>query len=420
MGTSSYHNKIHGLLWDSVNNFPANRAGVYRDRAAKALVHRHGREQGIAMKSDTAKYSRLVLRKCRSHSRPSKGLILGIEQENRPILGMNDFWRSAGRIEIAEESGGNEGMTSRRWFVDLNGRGICRVQRRRRLFAPLCNLAKSLANGGIVMIAVVDKFERIGVRARVREFTHLITRRNARDPQVRLNILHDKKGAFFDIQVGKEVELLVLDVQPKMRHLLLMTRVHNKTGGEPVIKSKFLCGHDERDWFIAAIRRSDPVSSVRTAMESLKPAPVRVEQQKQRLAARNLNRRKNKAFLRQGEFFFVPKTDVQVDPQLVLKKEPLEPYRRKPHTAEYLYRTAKMQVYMSKPKAQDLTFEALNRLPANKRRIYRPEVRMSRLFVRGKIVHADHKTLELGATWHEVFQNHEIVSGQVVSVEYVD
>jgi len=39
---------------------------------------------------------------------------------------------------------------------------------------------------------------------------------------------------------------------------------------------KFLCGHDERHWFVAAVPGRG-VSNVRTAMEALKPAAVRLE-----------------------------------------------------------------------------------------------------------------------------------------------
>src|SRR4051812_15315887 len=43
-----------------------------------------------------------------------------------------------------------------------------------------------------------------------------------------------------------ETSLEVIDVRPRDRHLLLLARV----AGE---KSKFLCGHDERHWFVAAV-----------------------------------------------------------------------------------------------------------------------------------------------------------------------
>ena len=44
----------------------------------------------------------------------------------------------------------------------------------------------------------------------------------------------------------------VLDVQPADRHLLLLVR----EGG--LRSHKFLCGHDERHWFVAAVPESEP------------------------------------------------------------------------------------------------------------------------------------------------------------------
>jgi hypothetical protein len=40
-------------------------------------------------------------------------------------------------------------------------------------------------------------------------------------------------------------------------------------------KRKFLCGQDERHWFVAAIPESAPVGTVRQAKEALKPPDVR-------------------------------------------------------------------------------------------------------------------------------------------------
>jgi hypothetical protein len=58
----------------------------------------------------------------------------------------------------------------------------------------------------------------------------------------RIDIRRDGRGEYFDLRfAGGEgaVELEVVDVQPRDRHLLLLVRVGKE-------KSKFLCGHDER------------------------------------------------------------------------------------------------------------------------------------------------------------------------------
>ena len=152
----------------------------------------------------------------------------------------------------------------------------------------------------------------------------------------------DRKGEFFEVvrQPGAEPEVAVLDVQPADRHLLLLVR----EGGE---KSKFLCGHDERHWFVAGIPESAPVGTVRQAKEALKPAEVQAAQARKRLRAEARNRRKNAAFVRQGEWFFLPVPGFAVDERLVLRNEPL---RRgnggKPHWAESCYRTGGETVYV--------------------------------------------------------------------------
>ena len=59
----------------------------------------------------------------------------------------------------------------------------------------------------------------------------------------------NRRGEYFDITFAGEpgeVDLEVIDVRLRDRHLLLLAR----SAGE---KSKFLLGHDERHWFVAAV-----------------------------------------------------------------------------------------------------------------------------------------------------------------------
>jgi hypothetical protein len=109
-----------------------------------------------------------------------------------------------------------------------------------------------------------NKFERIGARVKFSEQT------GRRTPsQVMLNIQKDRFGEYFDVikPVQLQAELQVLDVQPVDRHLLLMVR-------EDKDKHKFLCGHDERHWFVAAIPEKAPVGTVRQAKEARKPSDI--------------------------------------------------------------------------------------------------------------------------------------------------
>src|SRR5438067_2218678 len=89
------------------------------------------------------------------------------------------------------------------------------------------------------------KFARIGARLKVADRP---TRRSHTSGVISLDVQADRKDEFFEVvrQPGAEAEIAVLDVQPAARHLLLLVR-------EGKDKSKFLCGHDERHWFVAGI-----------------------------------------------------------------------------------------------------------------------------------------------------------------------
>src|SRR5204863_2536512 len=140
----------------------------------------------------------------------------------------------------------------------------------------------------------------------------------------------DRKGEFFEMtrQPGIEAEIAVLDIQPSDRHLLLLIR-------EGKDKSKFLCGHDERHWFVAGIPETAPVGTVRQAKEALKPAEVHTAQARKGLKAKARSRRKNAAYRRQGEWFFLPVPGFVVDEKLVLRNEPLSRGREsKAHWAD--------------------------------------------------------------------------------------
>jgi len=126
-----------------------------------------------------------------------------------------------------------------------------------------------------------------------------------------------------------------------LRHLLLLIR-------DQSVKHKFLCGHDERDWFAAAVPDVYGVSNVRTAMEALKPAEVVVAQMQKNVKMRLRNRRRNDAFIRQGEWFFIPEPEVNPAQWLILKNEPLLRGRGKPHMAELAFRTGGTEVYVSR------------------------------------------------------------------------
>ncbi len=116
------------------------------------------------------------------------------------------------------------------------------------------------------------KFARIGARLRVADRPSRRMRRSGPRSVMEflLDVQSDRRGEFFEIvrPPAFDAEIAVLDVQPFDRHLLILVRENGE-------KQKFLCGHDERHWFVAVIPEKAPVGTVRQAKEALKPAEVK-------------------------------------------------------------------------------------------------------------------------------------------------
>jgi hypothetical protein len=260
------------------------------------------------------------------------------------------------------------------------------------------------------------KFARIGARLKVSgRADH---RRITPGGNVRLDVRDDREGEFFEIRMpgsGSNVE--VLDVRRTDRHLLLMVRENGE-------KHKFLCGHDERHWFVAAVPESAPVGTVRAAKEALKPAEVRALQSRKGLRAEARNRRKNAAYRRQGEWFFIPASDLKVDERLVLRDEPL---RRgnggKPHWAEFCFRTGGATVYVCSRYPNGVSETRYRSIlagnPKAKSWRWRNMLRNPGVYVRGRIRHADHATIALHG-WHRVLMNTEDQSKAMKNVAFLD
>ncbi len=258
------------------------------------------------------------------------------------------------------------------------------------------------------------QFARIGARAQV---SYRDVRR-MRGP-VALDIAHDRLGELFDIQVSRDASphVEVLQVEAQQRHLLLMTR------SETDEKHKFLCGHDERHWFVAAVPEKLAVSTVRTAMEALKPVEIQRRQDQLRVRPKNRNRRRNEAFIRQGEWFFVPFPDLNVNQHLVLTNEPLRRGGGKPHMVEFLYRSGGETVYVCRQKPNGLTQDGYKKLLSQtpeashwRWQIFR---RNPSVYVKGRVRHADHATIELHG-WHQVSMNTETQAAAMQHVAFLD
>jgi hypothetical protein len=234
-------------------------------------------------------------------------------------------------------------------------------------------------------------------------------------PDLALDVRNDKKGEFFLISRDREAveELIVLDVQPRDRHLVLMSREKGE-------KHRFLLGHDERHWFVASIPEATPVSRVRDAKRALKPEAVVASENGVR--SRERDRRRNAARVRQGEWFFVPATNVAMNPLLFLRNEPLVRSRGgKPHMCEQLYRFGGETVYVSPGAPNGLTNDEYRALSDGERSRWSWRVmrRNPKVYVRGRVRHRDHATVVLNG-WHEVFSNTEHLSHAMRNVVFLD
>jgi hypothetical protein len=241
--------------------------------------------------------------------------------------------------------------------------------------------------------------------------------------RISLDIGRDKRGEFFEIRTasGSEQDIVVLNVQPREKHLLLLSRQFGKQG-QLLAKQKFLCGHDERHWFVAAIPESEPVSTVQAAKIALKPEEVRTRETALGVTRKESFRRRNDAFIRQGEWFFVPDPRLTVRPILILRNEPLTRGNGgKPHWAEECYRSGGQTVYVSAKHPTGLTAGEFYRLPETERKqgSFRQMQRDATVHVRGEVRHPDHETVRL-IGWHRVLMNTENRSIAMRSLAFLD
>ncbi len=240
------------------------------------------------------------------------------------------------------------------------------------------------------------KFARMGARLKLGA---------TRPAESVIDIGRDRRGEFFAIDRGRDTEIQVLDVRPAQRHLLLQL----VDGDGPRLKHKFLCGHDERHWFVAAVPWGTRSANVAQAMEALKPETVLAAQSRAGLKKRDRSRRKNRAFVRQGEWFFIPVPRMHVDESIMLRNEPLMRGLGKPHWAEYCVRTGGETVYVNQLFPNGLTEAeraAWQRSNPDRRMRWDAMRRNMEVYVKGAIKHPDHATVRLNG-WHRVEMNTE-------------
>ncbi|HEX9945752.1 MAG TPA: hypothetical protein VGG03_27405 [Thermoanaerobaculia bacterium] len=265
---------------------------------------------------------------------------------------------------------------------------------------------------------IEKKFDEMGARVRIRPLQPRDTRwsRDVVTGWPRLDVLRDRKGEYFDIAVPDDGSIEVVDFRPDDRHLLLLARTPK---GE---KAKFLCGHDERHWFVCAVPEREGVRDVMTAKRALQPESVREKVAEKRVTPERQLRRRNEAYTRQGEWFFVP-ADFEPPAGELLRNEPLSRGRgSKPHVVDLVYRRGGISVHVHGRHAPSgITEGAFRSLPEDVRKQpgWTRMVRDPEVYAKGRVRHPDHKTIVLEG-WHRVFMNTEAQSRAAVNVVFLD
>lgn len=213
-----------------------------------------------------------------------------------------------------------------------------------------------------------------------------------------------KKGKFLFDLGDTAAKVTILEADSIDRHVLLNVNrtitKRTRDGGErkEIVNDKWLCGHDERDWFVASAKGVN----IWEAKQSLKPKEVQAAELV--LKPKKRQKRKNEAFKRQGEWFFIPAPELQIPAgELTFKDEPISRGRgSKPHIVEEVYRTGGREVWVIDGRvATDQEY----RESKDKARFTRRTADAT-VYGRGTVKHGDHKTLIL-ETWHKILMNSE-------------
>lgn len=230
----------------------------------------------------------------------------------------------------------------------------------------------------------------------------------------RLDVVQRPQGSAFlmEADLWGIRDFRVTDARPKERHLLL--RVQG---------SRFLCGHDERHWFVAAVPERPVSRLVSEAFEALKPEIVIEAQEAVGLSKAERMSRHNAAFIRQGEWFFVPRPGLGLDGEPILGNEPISRGNgSKPHRVEQLVRFGGIPVYVSKISPGGFTLDEMNawcRKNPRRRVAWQEMRRGATAYARGRISHPDHETIRLDG-WHEVVMNRENEAPSMRHVAFLD
>lgn len=267
------------------------------------------------------------------------------------------------------------------------------------------------------------QFSAMGARVKhVGEFVH---HRRLGQGEFSIDVRKDSGGEYFEL-ASRGVEASVLDTDKGGRHLLLMTRKPAEQAGKPDVKDRYLCGHDERNWFVAAIPETRGVSTVAQAKQALKPDTLVAVESRAGVKAAQAQRRHRRLndgtkVHRQGEFMFVPQPGFK-PPRgsltVIHRNEPMRGGGSHMHVCEELYREGGRTVWVRG--AQTLEDKEFRELPRRERPHWRSMVEDMTVYARGKVRHEEHRTLDLGPVWHRVLISTEGKSRVARNVRFVD
>jgi hypothetical protein len=206
---------------------------------------------------------------------------------------------------------------------------------------------------------------------------------------------------WFEATVAEGTEWVILDSNQKESGILIMLKDYEARYDRQNV-SKMLVGHDERQLFVAAV----PVNtkSVAEAKDRLKPAIVQNAERRAGVRAKDKNKHRNTAWARQGDFFFVPAPNADIDEKLIHRNEPINQRGGRSHIVQELYRVGGHSGYWDG--SRWITIGQYMRLPAMDRLRWEARTRGARVYARGRITHPQHATLVLKG-WHLVCPNTE-------------
>jgi hypothetical protein len=234
--------------------------------------------------------------------------------------------------------------------------------------------------------ALTRQFAQIGAELRVVTHPEVPTWGNRAAFRANVETRGKTERFVFDVTPSALASIQVVDIDGPGRHVLLNVQELSDRPGVKADPQKLLLGHDEYHLFVAPVARSS--ININAAKQSLKPAVVQEAQRRLGVKTKRLHKRRQAAFVRQGEWFFLPAPDY----------------------CEELYRVGGTGVMVCSQHPNGVTtkqYEAILKAhPEVARWRWRSMTRDATAYARGKVSHTDHSTLHLQG-WHRIVANTE-------------